>query len=259
MHSWRMARSARRGAIPLFAALLAGQASAAPACDPGLASAAADALGYRVREDRCEGRYLREVSGSALVVAGFGEPLPSWGPDASGTVDLNWGPTPQSGDVKLLAQSLKRRVYYRMDAIQPPLPARFVWPRQLAATLVPGAGDLGILASQVRPGASQHLLIPVRLGPTASDHYELVLLPGTEWQELRYSVSTAREDGAVAEVIVKDKPLQLGYYPAGRAVRVPVAKSALPRAGTYRIDLEAQLDAGGSVVRSLWFTHTPGW
>ena len=86
-----------------------------------------------------------------------------------------------------------------------------------------------------------------------------MLLPGTEWRELRYSLGSARDDGAVDKVLVKDQALQLGYYPAERAVRILIPKSVLPRTGVYRIDLEAQLDDGGAVVRNLWFTHTQGW
>lgn len=243
----------------LLALILSTSAAAAPACDPGLTSLASDALGYRAREGRCEGRYLREVSGSALVVAGFGEPLPAWGAAPGGLAELGWAGAVQPGEVKLVAQSLRRRVYYRMDAQRPSTPARFAWPRELAAALVPGVGELGVLASQGGAGPARELLLPVRLGATMAERYELVLLPGSEWRELRYSLSAARDDGASGAVLVRDQALQLGYYPAGRPVRVAIPKSLLARAGLYRIDLEAQLDDGGAVVRSLWFAHTPGW
>lgn len=260
MPCWPMVRSAERCAALLLGALLAAApAVAAPTCDPGLPSLTSDALGYRAREGRCEGRYLREVSGSALIVAGFGEPLPPWGTAAAGVMALSWPVPAQAGEVKLVAQSLRRRVYYRMDTQRPAAPARFAWPRQLAATLVPGAGELGVLASQAGPAQARTQLLPVRLGTAVADRYELVLLPGTEWRELRYSLSTARDDGAAGTVLVKDQALGLGYYPAGRAVRVAIPKALLARTGPYRIDLEAQLDDGGAVVRSLWFTHAAGW
>jgi hypothetical protein len=254
-----MARGVERGAVTLLGLLLSMSVAAAPACDPGLPSQASDALGYRAREARCEGRYMREVSGSALVVAGFGEPLPAWGPAPSGVAELRWVGASQAGEVKLVAQSLRRRVYYRMDAQRPAAPARFAWPRELAAALVPGAGDLGVLASQNGAGPARELLLPVRLGTQASDRYELVLLPGSEWRELRYSLTAARDDGATGAVLVRDQALQLGYYPAGRAVRLAIPKSLLNRASLYRIDLEAQLDDSGTVVRSLWFAHSPAW
>lgn len=259
-----MAQSAESPALVVRLAVIAllvasAGAGAAPACDAGLPSLASDALGYRARDSRCEGRYLREVSGSALVVAGFGEPPPAWGAAPSGQAELRWAPTARPSEVRLQAQSLKRRVYYRMDSVRQPAPNHYAWPRELAAALVPGAGELGVLARQSGAGPVPEWLLPVRLGAVVADRYELVLLPGIEWRELRYAVSAVRDDGSPAAVVVKRQALQLGYYPAGRAVRISLPKALLKSEGLYRIDLEVELDDGGTVVRSLWFVHTPGW
>lgn len=232
---------------------------AATPCDPGLPTAPQDPLAYRERADRCEGRYVREVSGSPLVVASFAEPLPAVGSLATAAIELAWSAPAAAvagagAEVRLRAQSLRRRVYYRMDAVRPAVPAVYRWPRDVAAALVPKADDLGIVASAAWT-AQRELLLPVRLAGARADRYELMLIPGTEWRELRYTLSRVDAAGQAGPALVADKPLGYGYYPAERAVALPLGKALLGAPGLFRLDIEAQLEGGGSVARRLWFVH----
>jgi hypothetical protein len=255
-----------RASLPLavvvgLCACMAAAEAAMSACDPGLPTSPQDPLAYRQRDDRCEGRYVREVAGSSLVVVSLAEPLPALGSAGDGMLELTWTPSPFKAEVRLRGQSLRRRIYYRMDTLRPSSPATFRWPRALAAALVPRARDLGVLASTawaVADGARE-LLLPLRLNGTRADRYELALIPGSEWRELRYTLARVDGQGRVTQTLVEDRALAYGYYPAERAVLLPLPKELLGRSGVFQLDVEAQLDAGGSIVRRLWFMHAEGW
>jgi hypothetical protein len=148
-----------------------------------------------------------------------------------------------------------------MDTVRAPVPPSFSWSRSVAAALVPRQDDMGIVASVplVLAGQPRELLLPLRVASTRaappSDRYELVLIPGTEWRELRYTLEKLDATGYRQAQLVTDKPLQYGFYPVERAVMLPLPKTLLGARGLFRLDLVAQLEGGGTAMRSVWFLH----
>ncbi len=98
--------------------------AAAADCDPSLTQVKT-AFGYRDRGDRCEGVYIKEVSSTALTVASFTEVFEPYDLQSSEPLHLAWDRPPGNASVRLRAQSLRRRLYYRMDAVQQ-LPRRLL-------------------------------------------------------------------------------------------------------------------------------------
>jgi hypothetical protein len=85
------------------------------------------------------------------------------------------------------------------------------------------------------------------------ERYQLVLLPGVELMEVFVSLTKVGPQGLPEIFVIDDKPLEYGYYPAGRpvVVRVEYPKAA----GIYHLRLGATLRRGGSATADFWFYH----
>src|SRR2546425_622955 len=85
-------------------------------CDPRLQQAGSDPNGYRLRGDRCEGIYIKEVAGTT-VVASLIEYVENFNP-AGQSLRIEWT-APGNASVRLRAYSLRHRLFYQMDARRP--------------------------------------------------------------------------------------------------------------------------------------------
>ena len=245
-------------------ALAAGMGAAQAAnalCDPALPSPSDDAQGYRERGDRCEGRYLRNVTSTTLWPVSLTEVFEPFDASRDRALQISW-PVVDAGikDVSLRAESVKRRVYYRMDTHRPAADRKFSWPTQVLWALEMTSADLGILASTSLPVASVQRVVylPARVtrGATAQPGagYSLALMPGIELEELLIGVTRVGDDGS--ETVLRPlMPLRYGYYPAMRAVSVELPKDAFPARGVYRIELVARLAGSGASRSELWLYH----
>jgi hypothetical protein len=225
-------------------------------CDPYLPVSQDNPLGYRLRGDRCEGVYVQQVTNTPVLVASFGRlnlpKLPSQGTP----VLVEW--TPVAGELQLRTYSLKPRMYYRMDSRRPPGGGSYRWSSDVVAALELTPDDVGIVAWTERDigGARQPVYVPVRAGtPTVTPDgiYDLVIVPGTELNEVFVGVSAVAADGRPAVGITKPAALKYGYYPAGRPIRIAVGP--LPSPGTYVAEIGATLKAGGALSHEVWFVH----
>jgi len=230
-------------------------AQAATNCDRNLPVSKSDPLGYRDRNDRCEGLYIQKVSSQApLLVASFGRiDLPErFTP--GGALLVNWGV--DASDVRFRAYSLKPRTYYRMDRRDPVKSHSYRWPTDMLAALKLTRRDFGIVAfTEQKPGNVVYL--PVRIGNSSAgtrQTYELLLVPGEELKELY--VGLWRISGGKRESVSPAKPLGYGFYPAGRSFAVPVGP--IERAGMYLLELGATLRNGGSVSEEVRFVEAGG-
>jgi len=212
-------------------------------CDRNLEVSREDPFGYRMRVDRCEGVYVQQVSSTPLVVASFGTlDLPeTFG--AGGALVVEWAK--QAGSIRLRAQSLKPRTYYRMDRQQRGNVSSYRWPTDVLAALKLTQRDIGVVAF------TGSIYVPVRIGKRGARPYELVIIPGSELAEVFVAVS--RVNGDTRTEVAPAQPLRRGFYPAGRAVRIPVNRPAQP--GTYVIEIGATLRDGGAVSREVWFVE----
>src|SRR5919108_743620 len=108
-----------------FFVLLCGEVLADPAsgqesyCDPYLGQVSDNPYGYRMRGDRCEGIYIKEVSTTILLVASLTESFEDYDLNSSKPLLIEWNKASGDGVVRLRAQGLRRRLYYRMDTVRP--------------------------------------------------------------------------------------------------------------------------------------------
>lgn len=230
-----------------------------PPCDPGLQSRARGPHGYRLRGDRCEGIYVQQVSGTVLALASLTESFEEYGLAAGGpALTVEWT-APNGGNVRLRAQGIKRDLYYRMDTVRPSAPATYRWPSDILAAQRVAKRDVGVLGWTRRTlgDVERDVYLPLRIGqraaPSRADAYELVLFPTVTLKEVYLTLTQVDGAGRPSRVVREGAPLQYGYYPAERPVRITVAN--LGGAGIYHVEIGAELASAGSVALEHWIYH----
>ena len=203
-------------------------------CDQDLNPAATNPLAYRLRGDRCEGVYIQDVAATALRVASFTESYESFDLAAGRPLLVEW--TPQGTAVHIRAQSLRSRLYYRMDSDRSAGSGSFSWPMDLLAALRLEKPELGVLAWTTRRigDADRTVFEPLRVRQIAAPTpgpYRLVVVPGVQLEEIFVSVAPLKSNGEPGPYAIDKQPAALGYYPAGRAaaiaVQAPVSRRSL--------------------------------
>jgi len=181
------------------------------------------------------------VGGTPLTVVSWTESFEDYDLSSRQPLTLEWD-SPEEGKAQLVAHALRRRLYYRMDL----------------ASVGIGRDELGILGSvHRRAGDTDHdIYLPLRIGqkgkPARTGSYKLVMMPGVEAQEIYVTIASEEPRPRVRRL--KDgEPLRYGYYPAGRAVEVPIAGPSA--AGVYRIGIAATLRNGAATTVEMWFYH----
>ena len=228
------------------------------ACDSKLLQPSADPNGYRMRGDRCEGVYVKEVAASSsLSVVSLTQSFQEY--NLSSGIDLRvaWDSVAGNDAVHLRATALPRRVYYRMDAVRPPGSTSYLWKTGVLAALNLGRKDVGVVGWVSRNIGSERrdVYLPLRItqsgaaGPASG--YQLVLYPGADLNEVFVTLTPVGADRRVGRPLLDTKPLRYGYYPAERAFAVPI--SGQTAAGIYVLDIGATLRDGRSSSIRLWF------
>lgn len=247
--------------VPAFLpAQLAAQATTVTSpCETALVRPTTDPLGYGVRGDRCEGVYIREVAGSGgFSVVAFTTTGQPFSIQNGKPLVLEWLAASES-PVFVRAISLRRKLYYRMDARRPAGVPRFDWPTDVLTALKLAAEELGVVAwSEGRIGESaQDIYVPLRISndaaPVAQTTYILQVVNGTELRDLFVRLATVDATGREEQVIVRDESLKRGFYPAERAI--PIRLPALKTLGLYRLQLNAVLASGTPASRTVYFRH----
>ncbi|MCP4548470.1 MAG: hypothetical protein GY835_18590 [bacterium] len=213
-----------------------------------------DRLGYRLRGDRCEGRYsFRPFSGSLLRVVGLQRIVRDDVSERVNPLALDWhGPLQE--EVWIRAVSLRSGVYYRMDSKRPADKYSYVWPTSLLTSLNLRPSHLGIVATYRMPinGKDRDVLLPVTvrnpLSSKTAGVYLLRVLPGIELEELYLSLWRLTEDSQ--QVIVKARALEYGYYPADRPIDIPLPD--LSGEGLFRVDLGGETRTGRPAATKTW-------
>ncbi|HZT29784.1 MAG TPA: hypothetical protein VFA33_07875 [Bryobacteraceae bacterium] len=251
-----------RATFAALIALLALPAAGAPpaVCDAQLSPPPGDPNGYKLRGDRCEGVYIKEVAGSAsLAVVSLTESFANFDPASAAPLRVEWQAPAGSSPVHLRAVALRRRTYYRMDTIRPSGSGSYSWNPGILAALGLTRADIGVVGwvtRQIGP-ESRDVYLPLRIaqgGGEAGGEYQLVLYPGAELSEVYTTLSPVDSQGRSGRPLFEGKPLGYGYYPAERGVPVPV--SGLKGAGLYLFEIGATLRDGAPSTSQLWFFHS---
>ena len=228
-------------------------------CDPHLLQPTQNPYSYRLRGDRCEGIYIQEVSGAPLLIASWTVAFSDYDLASDQPIVLEWGAFSNDGMVHLRAQALRRRLYYRMDALRPPSSKSYTWPFDLVSALRISKPELGItgITRGAIEGVERDVYLPLRVSqgakPAGVGRYQLVLLPGVELKELFLTLTALTGD---KPTVVKDgEAVGYGYYPAERPIEIPI--SVMQGRGFYHLEIGATLRSSGASATELWFYH-PG-
>jgi hypothetical protein len=229
-------------------------------CDPNLKQIDTNPLGYRLRGDRCEGIYIKEVSSTTLVVASLANSSNDFDFTTDKELQIKWE-VADSRPVYLRVQGLKRRLYYRMDTVRPSGTTAYKWPTNVLAALNIQRRDIGLIGWSwytIR-GERQRVYVPLRVErqskPCSSYTYQIVLLPGKELDEVFVSLAQLGTDGRPGLFLLDGKALNYGYYPAGRGITIPIRN--LQKIGVYYLELGAMFKGGGTDTVELFFYY-PG-
>lgn len=236
-------------------------------CEPGLVqplepgrTPAAKDLSYQERDNgnRCEGLYARPEGGRAeLPLLSLVRSFPDLDLHAVPALEVSWS-APGPARVSLRGNSLRYKVYYRMDAAARPNENRFSWPASVLKNVdLLRSRELGVLAwidSSV-PGSNRPVYLPVRVTAPGADErgarLEAVVVPTAELSELFVTLEFKASSAARTVRLYADKPLGQAAYPPEKPVRVPI--TSLAAAGYYHVTLRGSLAGGGSVPADFWF------
>ena len=227
----------------------------AQACDGYLHSSPSDAYGYRARGDRCEGIYIKDLSASLRVVSFTREFDTFTGQDS--VLHLEWAGG-SNGEVHLRANSLRPRLYYEMDSVQPAGASGYNWETSLLTALHITRPELGVVGwTTQRIGVQDrqvYLPLDVRTSkPDKTNSYQIVVVPGVELRELYVSLSLLDKDGTRLATLRKEEPLKAGYYPPEEGVGISIPELKTP--GLYLLELGAEFKAGGVSTEKVWFRY----
>jgi hypothetical protein len=229
-------------------------------CDPSLDKVSANPLSYRMRGERCEGVYIKEVAGSILRIVSFTGYVEDYDLAASSKLTIEW-PHAVDAATHIRMHSLKRKLYYRMDTVRPPSSAWFEWPTDVLTTLNISRKDLGVtgwilnFVGETRQRVYLPLRVTQKQQPVVSESYRLVLMPGREFTEVFISLATVGVDGLPDVFLREGEALNYGFYPAEREIIIPIRH--LKGEGIYFTEIGATLKSGGAASVQIWFYH-PG-
>jgi hypothetical protein len=226
-------------------------------CDPGLHQTS-DSYGYRLRGDRCEGIYIREVGGTTLQIVSLTALVEDFNPATNKDLLVQWV-APGNGSIRLRAYGLRHKLHYRMDSLRPGGSTSYSWSTNLLASLNLKKHELGLVAwvSQLIANNNRDVYLPVTVSQQSpanrSRAYNLTLLPGVELEEVFISLAPLGRDGKPGSYIKNGEALNWGYYPAERPITIAIPE--LKTTGIYYMEIGAKLRAGGSATEQVWFYH----
>ena len=225
-------------------------------CDPYLRPQANDPNGYRLRGDRCEGVYVKEVAAAGvLTVVSFTESFAPYDLTSGKSLLLEW-PAVAESPLHLRAYSLRRRLYYRMDTVRPAGSRSYEWPAEMLTVFRLTRAEIGLVGSvgQTVGGVRRDVLVPLAVRPQgearASRALELVVYPGVDLAEVFLTLAPLEPSGAPGRFVVNGEPLRYGYYPADRGV--PIRLPELKTRGLHVVEIGATLSSGGSATTTAW-------
>lgn len=231
-------------------------ASQGPPCDPALRRyATKDPYGYAPRGTRCEGIYVREIASAAIRLVSLTEAVADFDAAKVANLQIRWMPA-SATVTQLRAQSLRERLYYRMDAVAPSGARHYGWPTNILSALHLTKSEIGILAwNHHLVGKTSHdVYLPIRLFhqamPLAAKDYALVVQADIELSELYLTLARVGPDGSLGPYLKDAQPIT-GYFPAEQGIHL-----AIPRpetAGIYHVEIGAVLKQGGTSTLEFFF------
>lgn len=228
-------------------------------CDPTLKVSQTDQYGYRLRGDRCEGRYIQEVANTVLSITSLTESFEQYDLDSGKDLHIEWMPPPfPAKSLQIRAQSLKDGLFYQMDASPPVKKRNYRWPISLLKALDISQNNIGVLGwTWDMRERGRKIYLPLRIkqqqpSSRPSPCYQVTLWPGRELSEVYVTLAPVVQ-GNLGPLLKDEEPLEWNYYPAMRRITVPLP--ILKKPGLYYLNIAATQEIGGSVEVELYFYH----
>jgi hypothetical protein len=223
-------------------------AEAQVVCDSSLRPAK-NPLAYGLRQDRCEGIYDKDVAGTTLYIASLTSRFEEYDPASDRTLHLSWA-APTTGPLSILIRAIQPDMYYRMDTKRPPEARGYDWPTEMLSSLRLRRQDIGALAwTRVKAGTGYlRVYVPLSISKSpdtaSSSGYDMVVYPVRDLREVYLTLGPADSFGRpVAEELLKrQEPQKLFFYPAERPIRLSLPKLEAP--GLYYLQVSATLANG---------------
>jgi hypothetical protein len=171
------------------------------------------------------------------------------------SIAIGWD-APDAGPLHIRAYSLRPRVYYQMDTIQPGASGTYTWPVRLLSNYHVTRSQLGLVAWEDKVANSRidRLYIPVALrgtGAHAASSYRVAIVPPSDLDEVYLSMAHVGANGKVESPIKNAVPLGYGYYPANGLVSTEL--SPLVQPGVYVVEIAGKSTSGGNPTVKFYF------
>lgn len=246
-----------------LAAIASGNGGA-PLCDAGLGGNQDSAIAYQLRGDRCEGIYKLEVNSTQLRLSSVVESFEPF--DASKPEDLTvqWSAPAdlEAADVRLRAESLRPRTFYRMDTVVPGSQGAFSWKLDIVDRLGYSREDLGVLGWIRNPETDdddrRQIYLPLRIRQGAATPrtgtYEVAFIPEVRLEEVYFAVTPVNAKGeGLGPRLYDTQELGYGYYPSKTPTSFEI--TGFTQSGFYEVEIKAVFFGGDSGTTSFLLYH----
>jgi hypothetical protein len=200
-------------------------------------------------ESLCEGVYATGVSSLGVTLASLTGPLRDIDLGKPGDYRLEWK-TGLQGEVRIRADSLRPRFYYRMDTARPGSEAGITWKNAIPAYHKLRTREIGLLAMQ-RDATGKKLYLPVRIGSKGetapSTPYQATIFSGADIEEVYWSLDRGSEQ------LVWERPVNRSPYMAHQPITIQFDEVTEP--GTYHVTITAELRNGMINAVEFNFLH----
>ena len=250
-------------AVAAVMCVLSQGAVAQSLCDPAVPQNEAQASGYRQRNDRCEGKYKRDVASFGVQLVSLMGSVPFEDLCTQGqAVHLVWPAHAgaSSKPVHLQVESLRPTLEYRLNTARPARSSSYEWPREPRCS-----NDIQLRSSEVALIARSEssigstptdVLLPVALAaqPTVPVRppYRAVLVAGRRIHELYVSL-WYYEDATNRTEIMLDRPLRMRPYPSGGKIPVELSAADVRKPGLYRLLISVEFESGQTEAIERYF------
>lgn len=226
-------------------------------------------LGYRLRDNRCEGVYREDpqfhaehqFNSASVALLSLTRVVDAFNPAVIDTLSLRWRAR-ASSQVILTVTGLRRGLYYRMDtALESAGSGTFRWDGELLRLLHLQPEELGAVASVPYSfaGFADTLRLPLdvraRDGPvSSSSRYNVVLLLREEPRALFITLSPLTSSNTIGAPLLDHQSAEFrpGHSPNVARLVVPFPSAA----GVYYLEVEARLWDGRRVSAGYLIYHS---
>ncbi len=226
-------------------------------CDPGLMGSSNSPAAYRLRGDRCEGRYALQVNSTHIRLASMVEAF-GYDPSDGTSLRIAWDRDGTNGDaVRLRAQSLRPKTYYRMDTEVSAPDSSYEWPPDVLGAIGLLSDEVGILGWTSFDNEADKVYLPLNVSqsksPKGANEYQVGIVPEHRLLNVFITLTPIDNQGEAGSPLFEKRPLEDGYYPAKQATVFYIDK---PRTiGLYEVGIDCTIMGGGSISTSFRFYH----